>query len=102
MADEVLEYYSKVFDEVYEVVRTVDIIHDDKFYRFEVVRGYTNTNVPYTVHAWVQDDVKVEEDDEPKCVWIQDNSQPWVACESAEGALSQALGFLADAVSPKS
>ena len=108
----VFEHYAKrkdVFAEVYEVVHTAEVVVNRQFYRIEVHKGYSNPSIPYTVRYFIQDHVTVqpsypskggggferefERQPEDMAIWKRIDL-PWVAMDSAEAALTQALMFL--------
>ena len=103
---DVLDDMARRFNEVYEVVRVVDIVRDDIRYRFEVLKGYTNPHVPYTVRAYVEESVvlqpeypqtgkQFDRDPEGMRVWRVFGIS-WIAQNDPDSALRQALGFFAD------
>ena len=70
--------------EVYEVVKTAVIVKANNFYRIEVLKGYSNLNIPFTTMTYVQEEG----------AWVKWANAPWTARDTAEGALAQAIGFL--------
>ena len=102
--DSLLEQSAGDFDEVYEVLRSIEVVKEGRHYRLEIVRGFTNPAIPYTVHTWVQELVCVQPagpstggkyDDPPEemVTWRAFRS-PWISQDSPIAALRQALGFL--------
>jgi hypothetical protein len=78
------------FVELYEVVRTVVVNKNDKVYRIEVLKGYANPAIPYSTRC------DVRENENGRSVWVG-YELPWTNRDDAEGALQQALSFLANA-----
>ena len=78
------------FTELYEVVKTVVVNENDKLYRIEVLKGYANPAIPYSTRC------DVLEIENGRSVWIA-YGLPWTCRDDAEGALQQALSFLANA-----
>ena len=106
--ENVLEDYKKYtgFNEVYEVVKTAELVgYDRNMYRIEVLKCFSNPNVPYLIrsliwrHITVQPTYpktsgKFDRQPEDMGVWV-DVELPWVVAQTADGALAQALSFLA-------
>ncbi len=78
--------------EAYEVVKTAEVVMDERTYRIEVLKSYSNPNVPFSTRAWVLD--------RGEGTWVQ-YYLPWTARPDADGALVQALGFLAERAKKK-
>jgi|SRR5580704_1129041 hypothetical protein len=74
--------------EVYEVVQTAVIVKNDKSYRIEVLKGYSNPSIPFTTMTYVQ-----KESASGK-IWAKLSDAPWTARDTSEGALAQAISFL--------
>jgi len=105
----VLEDYKKFnsYNEAYEVVKTAEVVgYDRNMYRVEVLKSFSNPNVPFSVRYLIQEHVmvqptypmtgdKFERKPEDMTVFV-DIAGPWVAAQTAEDALSQALSFLAE------
>jgi len=85
-----LEYFAdqKSFEEVYEVVKTAIIVHNDGTYRIEVLKSFWNSNIPYTTSSYRDELI------DGKHVWVWYHA-PWTRRDTADEALGQALGFLA-------
>ena len=97
--------------EAYEVVKTAIVVMDEETYRIEVLKSYSNPSVPFSTRAWIEEDVTVqptypqgpkgfERQPESREVWV-DYDLPWTARDTADGALAQALGFLAEQAKKK-
>jgi len=94
------------FSEAYEIVCTALLVMDGEFYRIEVLRRYSSPNTPFTAHCWLQSKISVplsspeteEELEIPQDiqVWTEVVNFPWIDAPTADAALTQALGFLAD------
>ena len=111
MAIEEYEQFG-AYNEAYEVVQTVQVVgHDQQVYRIEVLRCYSNKNTPYVARAYVEKNVSVKPDYKnglpsedatskysPEYVpsWVKYEQLPWTSRSTAESALDQALGVLAD------
>jgi len=107
--ESVIEDYKRfnAFNEAYEVVKTVEVVgYDRNIYRIEVLKCYSNPNVPFKVDYLTMDDAtiqptypqkegKFERQPESIRVWKR-SGEPWVAAPTAEDALRQALSFLAE------
>ena len=100
----VFEDAVKEFDEVLEVVKTAVISHQGRKFRIEVERNYSNDKIKYSAGYWELRNVFVTPEFDERGtqysgspvrmrIWQQVNL-PWVARDSADGAMSQALGFL--------
>ena len=95
------------FNEVYEVVKTVEVVgYDRKIRRVEVLKCYSNTKTPYIVNYLIRDEAtvqptypksggKFERQPESVEIWHR-TSEPWVVAQTAEEALAQALHWLAE------
>ena len=105
----VLEDYKRynAFNEVYEVVKTVEVVgYDRNIYRVEVLKCYSNTSVPFLVNYLTRDEAIVQPtypqtggkfDRQPESVEVWHLSrEPWVVGQTAEDALKQALHWLAE------
>ena len=86
------------FHRISEVVGVYHVsLHDDD-YRIEIHKNYTNANTPYTATYFVRHVVglgkgRAAGSDEMQA-YLLDVSLPWVAEDSADAALEQALTFL--------
>ena len=109
MAQDVFEYAkSKHFiSEVYEVVKTIELVTDFGSIRIEAVKRYSNGESYYATHSYnqIRSRLKdVQETDNGKdigtediyYVWVLDTSAPWTSRDTADGALAQAIGFLSE------
>jgi len=113
MSSTALEFYSEKFVEISEVVRTVDVVHNNKRYRVEILKGYSNPNLPFSVKCWIEEEVEIHpvwnEKGNPsdansmkKITVLRQTDLPWLSPRNdSEGALQQALGFLAEKVKAK-
>ena len=43
--------------EVYELVTTAIIVRNDRRYRIEVLKGYSNENIPFTTRTHVEEEI---------------------------------------------
>ncbi len=107
--ESILEDYKRynAFNEAYEVVKTVEVVgYNKKIYRIEVLKCFSNPHVPFLVNYLIEDYVtvqptypqtegKFERQPESINVWRQ-TREPWVVAQTAEGALAEALSFLAE------
>jgi|SRR5271165_5108209 len=86
--DDVLERYANEHnrEEVYEVVKTAVIVRDEKVYRIEVRKCFSNPAIPYTTSCFVEEDIG------GKTVLVH-HDLPWTSRGDADSALAQALGF---------
>ena len=90
--------HKPAFHRISEVVCAFHVsLHDDD-YRIEIHKNYSNANTPYTAAYFVRHVVGVGKDrpagsDEMQA-YLLDVSLPWVAEDSADAALEQALTFL--------
>ena len=107
--ESVLEDYKRydAYNEVYEVVKTVEVVgYDRNFYRIEVLKCYSNPNVPFLVNYLTRDEATVQPtypktrgkfDRQPESVEVWHLSrEPWVVAQTAEDALRQGLNWLAE------
>ena len=113
-----LARFQRVFSEMYEVVRTVEVVMahpqeeppDEEVFRIEVMRGLFGPEAHFTARCWIKTGVVLTEEDEPvesmpgrpplglisdlDTIWteypIDQNSQP-----TADAALAAALEYLA-------
>jgi len=46
--------------EAYEVVKTVEVVHNRKIYRIDVLKCYSNPSTPYTVNCWKYESVVMQ------------------------------------------
>ena len=74
--------------EVYEVVQTAVIVKNDKSYRIEVLKGYSDPSISFTTMTYVQ------EESVGRNFWVKWSNAPLTTRDTAEGALAQAIGFL--------
>jgi hypothetical protein len=91
MTDPLEKFEAYGFSEVYDVVRTVEVVMNDETYRVIVLRSYTRKNMPYTTRCEIQKDLVTGEG----TAWVA-YDLAWTADNTADGALEQALGFLSD------
>src|SRR5437016_1380318 len=100
-------HFSEMFSEMYDIVRTVEVVVNEQRYRIEVVKGYSNTAIPYSIRCYVEENVTVqptypithgrhEGKPEDIAVWTH-FSLSWVIRDTADGALAQGLSFLHEA-----
>lgn len=85
------------FYEVKEIVRTVHVQAGDEQYRLEIYKHYTNPKTPYVASLFVKREMPAPEADvegETLGCYVLDVSFPWVAKDSAQEALVDALDFL--------
>jgi hypothetical protein len=84
-----LEFWAekRKYTEVYEVVKTAIVVKNEKTYRIEVLKGYANPSIPFLTRC------DVLETDER---WVT-YDLPWTCRDDADGALQEALSFLANA-----
>jgi hypothetical protein len=103
--EETLERWAKLehFSEVYEVVSTVHVVMDNKFYKIEIVKRYDTHNPPYGARWYVLEDVALHPLEMPSEKYRPDKAQAWVDnyitwihTDTPEAALSQALHFLTE------
>jgi hypothetical protein len=97
--------------EAYEVVHIIEVVMDERRYRIEVLKGYWNPNIPYSARAYIEEDVTIQPtyaqsskgfEEKPRSmrIWV-DYHLPWTSRDTADGALTQALGFLSDGAKKK-
>jgi hypothetical protein len=101
----VLENYKKYpgLTEAYEVVKTVEVVHERQIYRINVLKCYSNPPLHYQAEYWKQEWVVLQQGDmtggkfdhEPERMhlWVRADL-PWVHTDDPEIALHQALSFL--------
>ncbi len=98
------------FSEVYEVVRTAEVVMDRDRYRIEILKGYSNPNVPYSTRCCRQEIFVLEEAEQiengkrvsghvTRTTWVE-TDLPWTSKDTPDSALSQALAFLARGKNP--
>jgi hypothetical protein len=89
------EYWAEngKYVEVYEVVRVAVVVKDEKTYRIEVLKGYVNPKIPFSTRCDV-----METQNNGQKIWVA-YELPWTCRDDADGALQQALNFLANAES---
>ena len=58
--NDAFDIFKNTFSDVYEVVRTVDLVRDGNYYRIEVVRVRSASTYDYTAHYWQILPIKVE------------------------------------------
>ena len=87
------EYFAQSgkYVEIYEVVKTAVVVKDEKTYRVEVLKGYANPKIPYSTRCDV-----MESQSNGQRTWVA-YDLPWTCRDDADGALQQALSFLANA-----
>jgi hypothetical protein len=85
---DVLERYANQHkrEEVYEIVKTAVIVRDEKVFRIEVRKCYSNPAIPYTTACFTEEYIG------GKTILVH-HSLPWTSRDDADGALAQALGF---------
>jgi len=100
-----LERYERFnLDEAYEVVRTAVVWKDNRKYRIEVLKCFSNPNTPYVVDYSVEEAITAQptnpqekgefvRDVESMRVW-RDVDLPHVAMPDPDAALTEALSFL--------
>lgn len=77
------EYASKLgCTELYEVVKTLEIVHNDEFFRFEVVRNVIRQDKGFDVRIY----------SEEGNTWKRVHSA-WIDRDTIEGALIQASSY---------
>lgn len=95
MSDPVLNF-SKIYNEAYEIGRTIDVVLDDDFYRIEVLKSLY-APLHFDVNVYREDEIFPSGDErvEPVRVWNRLHFS-WIHRDSEEEALSQALDFLSE------
>jgi len=97
------------FNEVYEIVRTVEIVSNHHTYRIDVQRDYSNPTSAYQVAWWTEEEIvaqpafpqtsgRFDREPEVMSIWTR-ASMPWVSQSTAEAALASALSFIAESSS---
>jgi hypothetical protein len=83
------EYFAKQtdFDEVYEVVKTAEVVYKRQRHRIDVLKGFSNPKIPYSTRSYKEEVVG------DKKVWVLNRQAPWTCRDDADSALWQALGF---------
>jgi hypothetical protein len=86
---DVLEHYAKQnsSEEVHEVVKTAVIVKDQKAYRIEVWKCYSNPSIKYTTSCCAPEEI------DGKTVWVN-YPLSWTNRDDADSAFAQALSFL--------
>ena len=89
--------------EAYEVVKTVEVVHNREIYRIDVLKCYSNPPVHYQARCWKWEHVVLQQSDmadgkfdnkpERKIV-MTGSSLPSVTMDDPNRALHQALNFL--------
>ncbi|NLG85572.1 MAG: hypothetical protein GX493_13460 [Firmicutes bacterium] len=95
--------FSQYFSEIYEVVRTVEVVMNEQTYRVEIVRSGSCSDRHYYSRVWKLEDVVIqlaypEDQNRPTRktqLWIR-HSQPWIHQTDPDIALRQALHFLSE------
>jgi len=92
------------FNEAYELVKTVDLVgYDRNIYRIEVLKCYSNRDIPFTVNYYIQGFLSVkpklpsgEEMDltSGKETWVPMTNMPSTRGDTAESTLKIALAEL--------
>jgi hypothetical protein len=107
---EVLEHYKGRLNEVYEVVKTIEVVTKQKrTIRIEILKDYTKGEQPrpisYRARYWERVTTHLEptypgkegklpqSPTDAQILW--DIAYPWVDAPDPNSALSQALGFVA-------
>ena len=75
------------FHEVYELVSTVELAHDHRFYRIEVLKSYSNLDRRYSSHVYMREDAGDIQHWKPIDVG-------YVKWDSVDDTLAQTIGFL--------
>jgi hypothetical protein len=105
MSSGAIEFYSNEFDEISEVVRTVDVAHKNLRYRIQILQGYSNPQIPFSAKCWIEEEIEIHPiwteqgkesaaDSKKKINVLRRIELPWVSRETSESALQQALSFL--------
>ena len=72
------------FDEVYHIIHCADFLYGGHHVRFEIYQAIHSEEEKFDVVAYqMKDDV-----------WVRWSECPWIACDSAETAMRQAVEFL--------
>ncbi len=111
MSDALSRWQDYGLTEAYEVVRTVEVVVGERRYRIEVLKGDWNPATPFTTRCYVREDVTVQptypqasggfaRTPRSSQLWLG-YDLPWTACDSGDGALAQALGFLEERATKK-
>ena len=93
----------KEFDEVYEVVKTVEVVHNHRRYRIEVLKSLRH-DIHFQIFDWRHEYVNAqpsyprsggefEKKPEDMSILVS-GGLPWVHQPTAEAALAQALTFI--------
>ena len=103
-----MNYEDDAISYVYEIVKTVEFhLASDRTFRLEVVKVEKGTSAPHFAVRYYERDTLYKTaggtiSSEPGAstirfdVWVPDVNLPWVNQGTAEAALSQALGWLAE------
>ena len=94
------------FSEMYEVVRTIEVVMDDEKYRVEIVKGVEDGGVYYDARYLVNRELilqpKTYADEagrlskpEEMRVWVE-HRYVWVHLPDPDSALAEALTFLSE------
>jgi hypothetical protein len=86
-----LEHFSNLpgFEEVYEVVKTAEVVFKGERHRIEVLKTFADTTTACKTRSYKGEII------DGKRVWVDNVHAPWTARDDADGALWQGLGFLA-------
>lgn len=85
--------FEKDFPEMYEVVRAVIVVRNQRIYKIEVLKDHT-APARFKIHYSLEERLEIKPMDskekEFKKVWI-DLTLPWVETDDADSALNQAM-----------
>jgi hypothetical protein len=79
--------FSPRFHEVYEIVSIVELVHNMRVYRIEILKSYSESTDPFSSCAYRRED----EDGNQKWQRLEIG---WVRRDSVDSALAQTIGFL--------
>ena len=99
-----LERYKDVFDSLESVVRNAEVHFGGRTIRIEIMRGYTNPNMPYTasyseLERFVGQNPdmtngKFDKAPEEMFFWRQLVNFPWVSKSDPDDAMAEALHWV--------
>ena len=86
--------FEKDFPEMYEVVRAVIVVRNQRIYKIEVLKDHT-APARFKIHYSLEERLEIQPMDskamkEFKKVWV-DLTLPWVETDDADSALNQAV-----------